>query len=113
MGDLSYSSMVENDPKSGGWLLGPLDRLRLKPQLDSQAHLWPRTERKALSMLLQAIKGRFEVRSSARGNSRRTRFSSACSAAINLVARWSKLSCFKPSRIASAGKTVREVLNWI
>lgn len=59
------------------WL--SLGRLRLKPQLDSQAHLWPRTERKALSMLLQAIKGRFEVRSSVRGNSHQVLFRLFCS----------------------------------
>ena len=63
MGDLSYSSglwwnMVHKGVEDcyHEWLqLGPLERLRLKPQLESQTQLWPRTERRALSMLLQAI----------------------------------------------------------
>ena len=63
MGDLSYSSgiwwkMIRSavDRCYHDWLqLGPLERLRVKPQLDSQAHSWPRTERRALAMLLQAV----------------------------------------------------------
>jgi len=63
MGDLSYSSgswwalvksAVEGCYKE--WLQpGPLERLRLRPQLESHANLWPRTERRALAMLLHAV----------------------------------------------------------
>ena len=38
-----------------GWMLGPIERLRLRPQVDPRVHLWPRTERRALAMLLGAI----------------------------------------------------------
>jgi hypothetical protein len=63
MGDLSYSSnlwwgMVKSAAEScyGEWLRsGPLERLRLRPTLDANASLWPRTERRAVAMLLQAI----------------------------------------------------------
>ena len=42
----------------GEWLRsGPLERLRLKPILDANAGLWPRTERRSVAMLLQAIPG--------------------------------------------------------
>ena len=63
MGDLSYSSgewwaMVRTavDRCYQTWLSSsPLDRLRLKPTVDPKALLWPRTERRALSMLLGSI----------------------------------------------------------
>ena len=32
-----------------------LERLRLKPEVNEKVRLWPRTERRALSMLLGAI----------------------------------------------------------
>ena len=53
---------VENDPWCVGsvffqtWLIsGPLQRLNLKPQAMPAMGLYPRTERRALSMLLFAI----------------------------------------------------------
>ena len=63
MGDLSYSSsewwdMVRMavDDCYRAWLnASPLERLRMKPQVDMKTKLWPRTERRALSMLLAAI----------------------------------------------------------
>lgn len=63
MGDMSYSSstwwvMVRKAATDcyQRWLLAaPLDRLRLKPQLDPAAAAWPRTERQALSRLLGVI----------------------------------------------------------
>ena len=63
MGDLSYSSNVWWSMVKGSvercykeWLTcEPVARLRLRPQLDPTAHHWPRTERRALAMLLQAI----------------------------------------------------------
>ena len=63
MGDLSYSSkewwdMVRRsvDQCYAEWLnTGPLERFRLKPQPDEKVLMWPRTERRALSMLLGAI----------------------------------------------------------
>lgn len=63
MGDLSYSSsewwdMVRMavDDCYRAWLnASPLERLRMKPQVDVKTKLWPRTERRALSMLLAAI----------------------------------------------------------
>ena len=63
MGDLSYSSSVwwglvkdSVDQCYREWLQqGPIDRLRMKPALDPKASLWPRTERRALAMLLQSI----------------------------------------------------------
>ena len=50
MGDLSYSS-------GDWWALarGAVERLRLRPQVDPKVQLWPRTERRAVSMLLGAI----------------------------------------------------------
>ena len=62
MGDLSYSSniwwsMVKSAAEScyGEWLSSsPLERLRLKPDLHANASWWPRTERRAVAMLLQA-----------------------------------------------------------
>jgi hypothetical protein len=50
MGDLSYSS-------GDWWALarGAVERLRLRPQVDPKVQLWPRTERRAGSMLLGAI----------------------------------------------------------
>ncbi|CAL1157000.1 unnamed protein product [Cladocopium goreaui] len=50
--------MVKSAAEScyGEWLRsGPLERLRLRPTLDANASLWPRTERRAVAMLLQAI----------------------------------------------------------
>eukprot|EP00435_Cladocopium_sp_Y103_P052864 s148_g16.t1 len=50
--------MVKSAAEScyGEWLKsGPLERLRLRPTLDANASLWPRTERRAVAMLLQAI----------------------------------------------------------
>ena len=63
MGDLSYTSefwwgLVRNaaDRSYRDWLgSGPLERLRIKPQLDPRAQGWPRTERRALAMLLAAV----------------------------------------------------------
>ena len=63
MGDLSYSSgewwtFVRRavDQCYQTWLVSsPLERLRLKPCVDTRALAWPRTERRALSMLLNAI----------------------------------------------------------
>ena len=63
MGDLSYSSgdwwtMVRGavDQCYRDWLnVGPIERLRLRPQVDPRVQLWPRTERRALAMLLGAI----------------------------------------------------------
>ena len=38
------------------WLIsGPLERLNLKPQATPEMGMFPRTERRALSMLLAAI----------------------------------------------------------
>ena len=34
---------------------GPLERLRLKPHLHANASWWPRTERRAAAVVLQAI----------------------------------------------------------
>ena len=40
------------------WLSsGPIERLRLKPQPDVRTQAWPRTERRALSMLLGSLPG--------------------------------------------------------
>ena len=63
MADLSYTScvwwsMVKDAVEScyRQWLVaGRLDRLKLKPQLDPAAERWPRTEKRALAMLLSAI----------------------------------------------------------
>ena len=63
LGDVSYSSggwwaLVKEAVESSyrEWLqVGPVERLRLKPKVDSLAASWPRTERRVLSMLLQAI----------------------------------------------------------
>eukprot|EP00434_Breviolum_minutum_P026407 symbB.v1.2.023347.t1/scaffold2131.1/size88260/2 len=63
MGDLSYSSkewwdLIRQsvDQCYAEWLnTGPLERFRLKPQPDDRIRLWPRTERRALSMLLGAV----------------------------------------------------------
>ena len=63
MGDLSYSSgdwwaMVRKavDDCYRDWLnSGPIERLRLKPKVDPKTQLWPRTERRALAMLLGAV----------------------------------------------------------
>ena len=63
MADLSYTScvwwsMVKDAVEScyRQWLVaGPFDRLKLKPQLDPAADRWPRTEKRALAMLLSAI----------------------------------------------------------
>ena len=38
------------------WLVsGPMERLRLKPTVDPQVAMWPRTERRALAMLMAAV----------------------------------------------------------
>ena len=63
MGDLSYTSetwwkMVRgvSDQCYQTWLIsGPLERLNLKPQATPEMGMFPRTERRALSMLLAAI----------------------------------------------------------
>ena len=63
MGDLSYTSdmwwgMVRNavEVSYKEWLVSnPMDRLRIKPKVDPRAAGWPRTERRALAMLLAAI----------------------------------------------------------
>ena len=60
MGDISYTSSVWWGLVKGSvdqcyreWLQqGPIDRLRMKPVLDPRASQWPRTERRALAMLL-------------------------------------------------------------
>ena len=65
MGDLSYSSgewwdLIRSavDQCYSEWLnAGPLERLRLKPQPDDRVKAWPRTERRALAMLLGALPG--------------------------------------------------------
>lgn len=54
MGDLSYSS--GEDQCYQKWLSSsPIERLRLKPSVDSRAQSWPRTERRALAMLLNSV----------------------------------------------------------
>ena len=63
MGDLSYSSgdwwtMVRGavDQCYRDWLnVGPIERPRLRPQVDPGVQLWPRTERRALAMLSGSI----------------------------------------------------------
>ena len=63
MSDLSSTSstwwrMILEAAYSGyhQWILaGPLDRLRLRPQMPTQALLWPRTEQRAVTMLLACI----------------------------------------------------------
>ena len=63
MGDLSYSSSEwwtyvreAVDRCYAEWLrVGPLERLRLKPEVDARVKLWPRTERRGLAMLLSAV----------------------------------------------------------
>ena len=63
MGDISYTSSVWWGLVKGSvdqcyreWLQqGPIDRLRMKPVLDPRASQWPRTERRALAILLQSI----------------------------------------------------------
>ena len=63
MGDLSYtSSEWWNMIREGvsecyqKWLnASPLEKLRMTPQVNPKTKLWPRTERRALSMLLAAI----------------------------------------------------------
>ena len=63
MGDLSYSSgewwahvRRAVDQCYQTWLVSsPFEKLRLKPCVDPAALAWPRTERRALSMLLNAI----------------------------------------------------------
>lgn len=65
MGDLSYSSITWwNMLKSAAekcyqeWLnADPIANLRLKPTVDPKASMWPRTERRALGLLLQALPG--------------------------------------------------------
>ena len=63
MGDLSYGSnqwwnllKVGIERSYQEWLTAdPITKLRLKPQVDTVSEAWPRTERRALAMLLQAI----------------------------------------------------------
>ena len=63
MGDLSYTSSTWLSLVRGAvnkcyqeWLVsGPMERLRLKPTVDPQVAMWPRTERRALAMLMAAV----------------------------------------------------------
>lgn len=121
MGDLSYSSgswwalvksAVEGCYKE--WLqLGPLERLRLRPQLESHANLWPRTERRALAMLLHAVPEhvRSEVISARKLTTDQVLFRLYCTYQPGGATERTKLlSAISDCR---CGETVKEILNWI
>ena len=109
MGDLSYSSSywwgVVRKSVEGcyrEWLqLGPLERLRLRPQVEAQVHLWPRTERRALSMLLQAVPDpvRCEVISARKLSTDQVLFRLFCTYQPGGASERTR-SCFRLSRIA-------------
>lgn len=121
MGDLSYSSnlwwkMIRRavDGCYQEWLsLGPLERLRLKPMLDSQVHLWPRTERRALSMLLQAIPEsvRSEVISARKLTTDQVLFRLFCTYQPGGSMERTKL--LQAISDCKCGETVKEVLTWV
>ena len=76
MADISYSSgtwwslvMEGVQPAYGTWLKeDPLGRLRVQVEVDPKTNMWPRTEKRATNMLLQALpeKLRVEIVSSRR-----------------------------------------------
>ena len=121
MGDLSYSSglwwnMVHKGVEDcyHEWLqLGPLERLRLKPQLESQTQLWPRTERRALSMLLQAIPEhvRNEVISARKLTTDQVLFRLFCTYQPGGASERTKL--LQAISDCKCGETVKDVLNWV
>ena len=121
MGDLSYSSgvwwkMIRSavDRCYQEWLqLGPLDRLRVKPQLESQAHLWPRTERRALAMLLQAVPEhlRAEVISARKLSTDQVMFRLFCTFQPGGASERTRL--LQAISDCKCGESVKDALTWI
>ena len=121
MGDLSYSSsvwwgLVKQAAEScyKDWLVAdPLEKLRLKPRVDGAAANWPRTERRALAMLLQSVPDQI------RGDLIAARKLSVDQVLFKLLTifqpggaleRTRLLQCITDSR---CGETGHEVLEWI
>ena len=121
MGDLSYSSGVWWSMVKGAvevcykeWLLkSPVERIRLKPKLEGQAHLWPRTERRALSMLLQAVPDhvREDVISGRKLTPDQVLFRLYCLFQPGGASERTKL--LQVIADCQSGDTVREVLGWV
>lgn len=121
MGDVSYSSGVWWNMIKGAvevsyreWLQsGPVERLRLKPKVEAQAASWPRTERRALSMLLQAIPEhvRREVVSSRRLTTDQVLFRLFCVYQPGGALERTKLLQAIPD--CKCGDSLKEVLGWV
>ena len=121
MGDLSYTSgdwwmMIRRavDQSYMDWLnAGPIDRLRLRPQVDSRVQGWPRTERRALSMLLGAIPDpiKEEVISSRKLSTDQVLYKLCITFQPGGASERTKLlQCLTDSR---CGSNVSEVLEWV
>ena len=121
MGDLSYSSGLWWNMVKGAvevcyqeWLQkSPVDRLRLKPRLEGPANMWPRTERRALSMLLQAVPEHVkdDVISARKLTPDQVLFRLYCLYQPGGASERTKL--LQVIADCKSGDTVREVLGWV
>ena len=121
MGDLSYSSGLWWNMVKGAvevcyqeWLQkSPVDRLRLKPKLEGPANMWPRTERRALSMLLQAVPEHVkeDVISARKLTPDQVLFRLYCLYQPGGASERTKL--LQVIADCKSGDTVREVLGWV
>ena len=121
MGDLSYSSSqywsivkMAAERCYREWLQSsPLERLRLKPTVDDRVLLWPRTERRALAMLLQSAPEHL------RGECVTTRKLSTDQVLFRLLVAFQPGGAHERTKLLQTitdgrcGETVGEVVEWV